>query len=193
MFSPRNFSFVGPDIQESNVLLKALVVPRPHAKIKNVKPTFRTHPPAPRRGATRLRSVCSILYIWPRFAMESYYSLDFLDFHIFGSSKRSISHFSCLMSHVSGLLDCLLSPKKRPIATKPLAAQDLGWPQNHMKIHEFSSQSPRQQKPWKLVPRLPKIMKNRPWNHKKSNFCESWFLQYLPCQTLVFPIPDTQI
>jgi hypothetical protein len=37
-----------------------------------------------------------------------------------------------------------------------------------------------------LVPRRPKIMKNRPWNHKKSNFYRSWFLQYLPCQMHVF-------
>ncbi len=142
------------------------------------------NPPAPRRGATRLRSICSILYIWPPFAMESYYSLAFFAFSHFGSSEGSISHFSCLMSQV--LLDCLLYPKKHRIALKPLGAQDLGWPQNPMKIHQFSSQSPRQQKPWKLVPRLPKIMKNRPWNHEKSNFYRNWSLQYFPCQMHVF-------
>ena len=69
-----------------------------------------TNPPAPRRGATRLRSICSILYIWPPFAMESYYSLAFFAFSHFGSSEGSISHFSCLMSQV--LLDCLLYRKK---------------------------------------------------------------------------------
>ena len=120
-------------------------------------------------------------------------ALNFLDFHILDPLKGQsfISHVSSLMSQV--LLNGLLYRKKERIALNPLGAQDLGWPQNPMKIHQFSSQSPRQQKPWKLVPRLPKIMKNRPWNHKKSNFYKSWFLQYLPCQIRVFPIPDTQI
>ena len=84
------------------------------------------NPPAPRRGATRLRGICSILYIWPRFAMESYYSLAFFVFSHFGSSEGSDSHFSCLMSHISCLMDCfsclmdcLLSPKKHRICPKP--------------------------------------------------------------------------
>ena len=75
----------------------------------------------------------------------------------------------------------------------PGGAQDLGWPQNHTENHQFSSQSPGQQKPWKLVPRPPKIMENWPGNHEKSNFCKSWFLQYLPSQMLGFPTPATQI
>ena len=120
-------------------------------------------------------------------------ALNFLDFHILDplNGQSLISHVSCLMSQASWTVYC---PQKRnAIATNPLGAQDLGWPQNHMKIHQFSSQSPRQQKPWKLVPRPPKIMKSWPSNHKKSNFCESWFLLYLPCQMLLFPITDTQI
>ena len=71
-----------------------------------------TNPPAPRRGATRLRGICSILYIWPPFAMESYYSLAFFAFSHFGSSEGSISHFSCLMSHVSGPVGLFTVPKK---------------------------------------------------------------------------------
>ena len=55
-----------------------------------------------------------------------------------------------------------------------------------MKTHQFSSQSPRQQKLWKLFPRLPKIMKNRPWDHRKSNFYKRCFLQYFLCQMHVF-------
>ena len=50
-----------------------------------------------------------------------------------------------------------------------------------IKNHENSSKS--HQKSWK----------SRTWNHKKSNFCESWFLQYRPCQMHVFPIPGTDI
>ena len=38
-----HFSFVGPDIQESNVVLRALAVPRPHANIKVIKSIFRTY------------------------------------------------------------------------------------------------------------------------------------------------------
>ena len=62
-----------------------------------------------------------------------------------------------------------------------------------MKSHQISSRSTGQQKSCKLVARPPKILKNVPKNHEKSNFCESWFLQYLPWQMLVFPIPDIQI
>ena len=142
-------------------------------------------------GCEKLRGICSILHIWPPFAMESYYSHGTSVFSYFGSSKGSIFHFSCLMSQV--LLDGLLYPKKRQIAIPPLGSQDLGWPQNPMKIHQISSQSPGQQNSWKLVSRLPKIMRNRSWNHEKSNFCKSWFLQYLPCQMLVFAISDTQM
>ena len=120
-------------------------------------------------------------------------ALNFLDFHILDPLKGQslISHVSCLVSQVSWTVCCPPKKNQSPSTHRRLRIWDD--PRITMKIHQFSSQSPRQQKPWKLVPRLPKIMKNRPWNHKKSNFCESWFLQYLPCQMLVFPIPDTQI
>ena len=68
-----------------------------------------------------------------------------------------------------------------------------GDPRITLKSHQTPSQSSGQQKSWKLVPKPPKTIKNGPWNHEKSNFCESCFLQYLPCQMLGFPIPDTQI
>ena len=53
-------------------------------------------------------------------------ALHLLHFHILDPLKGQslISHVSCLMSQV--LLDCLLYPKNRRIATKPLGAQDLG-------------------------------------------------------------------
>ena len=41
-----------------------------------------------------------------------------------------------------------------------------------MKIHQFLSPSPGQQKSEKLLPRLPKTMKKRSRNHKNSDFCE---------------------
>ena len=145
------------------------------------------YPPAPRRGATRLRRISSILYIWPPFAMES---------PLKGQSL--VSYVSCLISHVSWTVSRVswtvyCPPKKSTSPPNHHVPSTWDDPKITMKIHQFSSRSPRQQKPWKLVPRPPKIMKNRPWNHKKSNFYKSWFLQYLPCQMLVFPIPDTQI
>ena len=66
-------------------------------------------------------------------------------------------------------------------------------PKVDMKNHQTSSQSPGQQELWKLVPRQPKSLKNAPWNHEKSNFCETRFLQYLLCHMLGFPIPSIQI
>ena len=103
---------------------------------------------------------------------------------------------SFLMSHISCLRywwTVYCPPKSN--ASPPTHRRLRIWddPRITMEIHQFSSQSPRQQKPWKLVPRLPKIVKNRPWNHEKSNFYRSWFVQYLPCQMHVFPIPDTLI
>ena len=105
-------------------------------------------------------------------------ALNFLDFHISGSSKGSISHFSCLMSRFSGLLDCLLSPKKERIALNPLGAQDLGWPQNH---HENSSI-------FEAVSKATKAMKSGPkatQNHEKSTL-ESQEIQFL--RKLIFAI-----
>ena len=107
------------------------------------------------------------------------------------NGQSLISHVSCLMSQVSWTVYC--PPKKLQSPSNHRRLRIWDDPRITMKIHQSSSRSPRQQKPWKLVPRLPKIMKNRPRNHKKSNFCESWFLQYIPCQIHVFPIPDTEI
>ena len=77
--------------------------------------------------------------------------------------------------------------------TTPDVRSLISWvPPGNPENHQFSSQPPGQQKPWKWVPRLPKIMKDRPWNHKKSNLCESWF-QYLPCQMLVFAFPTPKL
>ena len=120
-------------------------------------------------------------------------ALVFSYFHILEHLKGQsfIQYVSSLMSQV--LFDGLLYPTRDASPSTHHIPWTWDDPRITMKIHQFSSQSPRQEKPWKLVPRLPKIMKNRPWNHKKSNFCESWFLQYFPCQMLVFPIPDTQI
>ena len=127
-------------------------------------------------------------------------ALTFLYFHILDALKGQIliSHVSCLISHVSWTVSRVswtvyCPPKTGASPPTQRWLRIRGDPKITMKIHQFSSRSPRQQKPWKLVPRPPKIMKNRPWNHKKSNFYKSWFLQYLPCQMLVFPIPDTQI
>ena len=132
------------------------------------------NPPAPRRGATRLRRISSILNISPPFAMDSYYSLDFFVFSHFGCSEGSVSHFSCLMSHIS----CLMShglfnycPPIRPIATHPQGAQDPGWPQNH---HENSSIF----EPVSTATKAMKIGPKATQNHEKSTL-ESREIQFL--------------
>ena len=112
-------------------------------------------------------------------------------FWILSKGQSLISHVSCLVSQVSWTVYCPPEKNQSPSTRRWLRIR--GDPKITMKIHQFSSRSPMQQKPWKLVPRPPKIMKKWPWNHKKSNLCESWFLQYLPCQMLVFASPDTQI
>ena len=100
-------------------------------------------------------------------------ALDFSYFHILDPLKGQslISHVSCLMSQVSWTVYCTQKNAQSPPTHSGLRIWDD--PRITMKIHQFSSQSPRQQKPCKWVPRPPNIMKNRPSNHKKSNFCES--------------------
>ena len=117
------------------------------------------NPPAPRRGATRLRSICSILYIWPPFAMESYYSLEFFGFSYFGSSKGSISHFSCLMSHFSGLLDCLLYPKNHRHRHQP--TRDSG-----------SGMTP--ESPWKFINFRASLQGNKSHENWSQGYPKSW-------------------
>ena len=112
--------------------------------------------------------------------MESYYSLDFLDFHIFGSSKGSIFHFSCLMSHISGLLDCLLYPKNRRHRHQPTRFSGSGMTP---KSHENSSI-------FEPVSKATKAMKSGPkatQNHDKSTL-ESQEIQFL--RKLIFAIPS---
>ena len=129
------------------------------------------NPPAPRRGATRLRSISSILYIWPPFAMES---------PLKGQSL--ISHVSCLRS--VGLFTVsywtVYCTKKMPIALNPQGAQDLGWPQNH---HENSSIFEPVSKATKAMTIGPKATQNC----EKSTL-ESQEIQFL--RKLIFAIPS---
>ena len=93
------------------------------------------------------------------------------------------------MSQVSCLRSCLMVYCTQKSNASPSTHHVLWiWddPRITMKIHQFPNQSPRQEKPWKLVTRPSANMKNRLWNRKESNFCESRFLQYIPCQMLVF-------
>ena len=105
-------------------------------------------------------------------------ALNFLDFHILDPLKGSISHFSCLMSRFSGLLDCLLSPRKKPIALNPEVAQDPGWPQNH---HENSSI-------FEPVSKATKAMKigPKPTQNCEKSTLESQEIQFL--RKLIFAI-----
>ena len=41
--------------------------------------------------------------------------------------------------------------------------------------------------------KIHKIMKNGPWNHKNSEFCTSWFLQFIASKILSFPILEIHI
>ena len=85
------------------------------------------------------------------------------------------------------------APWNKAVTTSDVHCLNSGVPPGTPENPSIFKPVSRTTKAMKLVPRPPKIMKNRTWNHKKSNFCESCFLQYLPCQMLVFPIPDTQI
>ena len=126
-----------------------------------ISPELEPYPPAPRRGATRLRGICSILYIWPPFAMESYYSLAFFAFSHFGSSEGSISHFSCLMSHVSGPVGMFTVPKKG--AHRPQTTRGSG---SGMTPESYENSSI-----FELVSKATKAMKIGPkatQNHEKS-------------------------
>ena len=112
--------------------------------------------------------------------MESYYSLDFLDFHIFGSSKRSIFHFSCLMSHVSGLLDCLLSPKNLRNRHQPTRGSGSGMtPESYENSSIFEPVS-KATKAMKIGPKATQ-------NHEKSTL-KSQEIRFL--RKLIFAIPS---
>ena len=101
-----------------------------------------------------------------------------------------VDHVSyVLFSQFQGSWNCCYRAREGTIYHQPGIWGD---PKITLKIHQISSQSPGQQKSWKLVPRQSKIMKNGSWNHEKSDFCESWFLQYLPCQMLVLATPTTR-
>ena len=62
---------------------------------------------------------------------------------------------------------------------------------NPLEIHQFSSLSRGQQKSEKLLPRLPKSTKIRPWNHQNSEFGQQkCFLQPLLHQNASFKNPN---
>ena len=93
--------------------------------------------------------------------MESYYSLAFFAFSHFGSSEGSISHFSCLMSHVSGPVGMFTVPKKG--AHRPQTTRGSG---SGMTPESYENSSI-----FELVSKATKAMKIGPkatQNHEKS-------------------------
>ena len=94
--------------------------------------------------------------------MELYYSLAFFVFSYFGSSKGSISHFSCRKSHVSGPIGLfLLYQKNHRIALNPPYPLDLGWAQNHHEISSIFEPVSKARKAMKIGPKATQ-------NHEKS-------------------------
>ena len=93
--------------------------------------------------------------------MESYYSLAFFAFSHFGSSEGSISHFSCLMSHVSGPVGLFTVPKKATHRLKPTRGSGSG----------MTPESYENSSIFELVSKATKAMKIGPkatQNHEKS-------------------------
>ena len=155
-------------------------------KVENVLPTSPCgpffNPPAPLRGAIRLRRIPSILSPASSVWMKCNCSRDFLYFH----SLHPGCGGSWCMSHVSWLMFPGLGSGREPIYSPEI----WGDPRNTLKSYQISNHSQGQQKSWKLITSPPKIMKIRPWDHEKSNFCESWFVQYIACHMIGYPIPD---
>ena len=116
--------------------------------------------------------------------MESCYSLDFFVFSHFGFSKRSISHFSCLMSQVSGPGGLFTVPQKTTHRPKPTRCSRSGMtPDSHQNSLIFEQVS-KSTKAMKIGPQATR-------NHEKLTL-ESWDIQFL--QKLIFvilPLPNT--
>ena len=97
-------------------------------------------------------------------------ALHLLHFHILDPLKGQslISHVSCLRS--CWTVYCTQKKPHRHQTTRDSGSGMIPESYENSSIFEPLSKAT---KAMKFVPRLPKIMKNRPWNHKKSNFYRS--------------------
>ena len=83
-----------------------------------------------------------------------------------------------------GLINGLpLPPGSEPLPSPMYVPSAQGSLRGTPKNHWFSSQPPGQQKPWKWLPKLQKIMKNRPWIRNpisvKVDFCNTFHAKCL--------------
>ena len=77
------------------------------------------------------------------------------------------------MSHVSGPVEWFTVPKKGTHRLKPTRGSGSGMtPESYENSSIFEPVS-KATKAMKIDPKATQIMKNRPWNHEKSNFYES--------------------
>ena len=111
-------------------------------------------------GATRLRGIlCSPVF--------------HVSYVLLAQSQDLQVRFQGLLASFRGSWMLVIGTGDEQFTLHQAGRRIWGDPRITLKTHQVSSQFPGQQKSRKLVPKSPKIIKNRTWNHKKSNFCES--------------------
>ena len=123
------------------------------------------NPPAPRRGATRLRRFRSILSPASSVVMRAYYSFDFSYFRNLHPAFSYpfipacfMMYFACWIAAGNCLEDDNGDQKATKLAPTYPVARIWGCPRVDLKIQWISSLSPRLQKSSKLVPKPSKTM-----------------------------------
>ena len=135
------------------ILRLSPITPHLNVDIISAGPTKRGH-----QAAKNFLESCIFI---PPFAMESHYSLEFFAFSHFGSSKRSIFHFSCLMSHASGPVGLFTVTQKTKHRPKPTRGSGSGMtPESHENSSIFEPVS-KATKAMKIGPKATQ-------NHEKS-------------------------
>ena len=114
-----------------------------------------------KRGHQAAKNFLESVYLFLRLQWNRITALTFFAFSHFGSSKRSIFHFSCLMSHASGPVGLFTVTQKTTHRPKPTRGSGSGMtPESHQNSSIFEPVS-KATKAMKIGPKATQ-------NHEKS-------------------------